>query len=248
MKKSLTAVIILASAIFATRFAVASSINLENKDEIKSALTSEKIEIKVPETIKLWPEKTPENPEQTDDCNYAGFNEGNTGTTKARIINCVKTIYYQVEVWGNVETDVNDFKAKVAETYKDSRGWSQIATFKEVQSGGDFSLIISDAASLDATPGCSGDLSCTTWSNQVIINDLRWREGTEASRAAGMPTRDYQHMVINHETGHWLGHYAHIEGCDAGGPAPIMLQQSTGLRGCDSFNAWPLKSELWTLR
>ena len=247
MKKLLTALFML-TCLLASRTVFASSINLENKDELKSALTSGKIEIKVPETIKLWPEKAPEAPDKIDDCNYAGFNEGNTGTTKARIINCVKTIYYQVVVWGNVATDVNDFKAKVAETYKDARGWSQIATFKEVQSGGDFSLILSDAASLDATPGCSGDLSCTTWSNQVIINDLRWREGTEASRSAGMSTRDYQHMVINHETGHWLGHYAHIEGCDAGGPAPIMLQQSTGLRGCDSFNAWPLKSELWTLR
>lgn len=248
MNKSLIVVIISVFSIFVTNLAFAEPINLENKDELKSALTSGKIEIKVPETIKLWPEKAPEAPDKIDDCNYAGFNEGNTGTTKARIINCVKTIYYQVEVWGNVKTDVNDFKAKVAETYKDPRGWSQIVAFKEVQSGGDFSLIISDAASLDATPGCSGDLSCTTWSNQVIINDLRWREGTEASRSAGMSTRDYQHMVINHETGHWLGHYSHIEGCDAGGPAPIMLQQSTGLRGCDSFNAWPLSSELWTLR
>lgn len=247
MKKLLTALLML-TCLFASRTVFAGPINLENKDELKSALTSGKIEIKVPETIKLWPEKAPEAPGQTDSCNYAGFNEGNTGTTKARIINCVKTIYYQVVVWGNVATDVNDFKAKVAETYKDSRGWSQIATFKEVTSNPDFYLILSDAASLDATPGCSGDLSCTTWSNQVIINDLRWREGTEASRSAGMSTRDYQHMVVNHETGHWLGHYAHEESCPNGGPAPIMLQQSTGLRGCSSFNAWPLKSELWTLR
>lgn len=247
MNEFLVSLAVLVCSVFATSFVSAESINLENKEELKAELTSEKIKIKVPETIKLWPEKTADTG-SSDDCDYAGFNEGNTGTTKVRIINCVKTIYYQVEVWGSVETDINDFKSKVAETYKDARGWSQIATFKEVQSGGDFSLILSDAASLDATPGCSGDLSCTTWSNQVIINDLRWREGTEASRAAGMSTRDYQHMVINHETGHWLGHYAHEESCPNGGPAPIMLQQSTGLRGCDSFNAWPLKSELWTLR
>ena len=159
-----------------------------------------------------------------------------------------KTFRYQVIVWGSVEADVEDFKTKVAETYKDQRGWSQIAVFKEVTEDPDFYVILSDAASLDATPGCSGELSCTTWSDQVIINDLRWREGTEASRNAGMSTRDYQHMVVNHETGHWLGHYAHEEKCDAGGPAPVMLQQSTGLRGCDSFNAWPLEFELWTLK
>ena len=248
MKKLLTALLIIACSVFITELVFAGSINLDDKDELKIELTSEKINLPIPEAIKLWPEQTATAPEQTDDCNYPGFNEGNTGTTKARIVNCRKIIYYQVAVWGDVVTDVNDFRAKAAETYKDSRGWSQIATFKEVESNPDFYLILSDAAHLDATPGCSGDLSCTNWSNQVIINDLRWREGTEASRAAGMSTRDYQHMVINHETGHWLGHYAHIESCEAGGPAPIMLQQSTGLRGCDSFNAWPLASELWTLR
>lgn len=247
MRKLLATILTIGSSTVLAQATFAGPLSSESKDELKAQLTSEKIELKSPETIKLWPEKVAE-PTSADDCNYAGFNEGNTGTTKARIINCVKTIYYQVEVWGNVVADINDFKAKVAETYKDSRGWSQIANFKEVESGGDFSLILSDAASLDATPGCSGDLSCTTWSNQVIINDERWREGTEASRNAGMSTRDYQHMVINHETGHWLGHYAHIESCENGGPAPIMLQQSTGLRGCSSFNAWPLQSELWTLR
>lgn len=242
------AVLVLVFCLTIGQTVFADSINLENKDELKEKLTAEIVNVKVPETIKLWPEKTSENAGQVDDCNYGGFNEGNTGTTKVRIINCVKTVYYQVVTWGSVVADVEDFKSKVAETLKDKRGWSQIVTFKEVTTNPDVYLILSDAASLDATPGCSGDLSCTTWSNQVIINDLRWREGTEASRSAGMSTRDYQHMVINHEMGHWLGHYAHIEGCDAGGPAPIMLQQSTGLRGCDSFNAWPLQSELWTLR
>ena len=246
MKKLATAVILFVCVALA-RPTFASVQGLD-KAELESKLTSEKISLKVPETIKLWPEKVAAAPAQTDDCNYAGFNEGNTGSTKARIINCVKTIYYQVEVWGSVQADLNDFKAKVAETYKDPRGWSQIVSFKEVSDGADLHLILSDAASLDATPGCSGDLSCTTWSNQVIINDERWREGTEASRNAGMSTRDYQHMVINHETGHWLGHYAHEESCPSGGPAPIMLQQSTGLRGCSSFNAWPLSWELWTLR
>ena len=182
MKKLLTALFML-TCLLASRTVFAVSINLENKDELKSALTSGKIEIKVPETIKLWPEKTPEAPGQTDSCNYAGFNEGNTGTTKARIINCVKTIYYQVVIWGNVATDVNDFKAKVAETYKDARGWSQIATFKEVTSNPDFYLILSDAASLDATPGCSGDLSCTDRSGCFHDNPFRQSgEGKGADR------------------------------------------------------------------
>lgn len=227
--------------------ATVKALSFENKDQIEAGLLTEEFELPFPTTVKLWPEKVAES-SSADPCNYAGINTGNTGTTKVRIINCVKTVYYSISQWGTVEASLEDFRAKIAETLSDKRGWSQILAFKEVQTGADVQFILSDPASLDATPGCSGDLSCTNWSNQVIINDVRWREGTEASRAAGMSTRDYQHMVINHELGHWLGHYEHETSCPNGGPAPIMLQQSTGLRGCDSFNAWPLKSELWTLR
>ena len=215
-----------------------------DKETLVSQLTAEEIAIPFPESFERWPE--PEKP--------GGTNTASTGDARGHMVDGVKVIYYKVQVWGTVEASVGDFKAKAAETLNDPRGWVRAGLkFVEVNSGQDLNLILSDTAHLAATPGCSGDLSCTTWANQVIINDIRWREGTEASRAGGMNTRDYQHMVINHEMGHWLGHYAHIEGCTAengfiGGPAPIMLQQSTGLRGCTSFNAWPLEAELWTLR
>ena len=206
---------------------------LENTEIEK--LTSGKISIPFPDTFKKWPEKVVVN--QSEE---RGNGEMVTGTGR-------KTFTYRVEVWGTVLAEVSDFKARVAETLADARGWVRAGlSFHEVSGSADLVIALSDAAHLDATPGCSGELSCTTWSNQVIINDLRWRGGTTASNAAGMSQRDYQHMVVNHEVGHWLGHYAHVESCPNGGPAPIMLQQSTGLRGCDSFNAWPLDSELWT--
>ena len=206
-----------------------------DKDTLMEQLTAEEISIPFPADFEKWPEV-----------------KANTDNTTAHMVNGMKTIYYKTMVWGSVVANFDDFKVKVAETLNDSRGWVRAGLkFVEVGSGQDVDVILSDPAHLEATPGCSGELSCTTWSNQVIINDVRWREGTEASRAGGMSTRDYQHMVVNHEMGHWLGHYSHIEGCTAengfiGGPAPIMLQQSTGLRGCTSFNAWPLTPELWT--
>jgi len=121
--------------------------------------------------------------------------------------------------------------------------------FVEVTEGQDLNIVLSDAASLEGYNGyCSGSLSCTSGYNEVIINDERWREGT-AETSGSLSIRDYQNMVVNHEMGHWLGHYNHIEACDVdGGAAPIMLQQSTGLRNCGSFNPWPLDFELWTLR
>lgn len=214
-----------------------------NLDNLATELTAEVIELPAPADFERWPEPEPVY------TNYNGTNSSSTANATGHIINGVKVIYYKTLVWGSVEASFSDFKSKVAETLNDSRGWVRAGLkFVEVNSGQDVNIILSDPASLGATAGCSSELSCTTWANEVIINDIRWREGTEASRAGGMSTRDYQHMVINHEMGHWLGHYAHEEGCSSSGPAPIMLQQSTGLRGCDSFNAWPLDYELWTLR
>ncbi|MBR3052090.1 DUF3152 domain-containing protein [Candidatus Saccharibacteria bacterium] len=216
-------------------------------EELTIQLTAEEIMIPFPDSFERWPEPVTAT-------RNGGTNTASTGDARGHTVNGTKVIYYKTMVWGSVMADFGDFKTKVAETLNDPRGWMRAGLkFVEVTDGQDVNVILSDPASLGATPGCSADLSCTTWANQVIINDVRWREGTEASRAGGMDTRDYQHMVTNHEMGHWLGHYAHIDGCTTengfiGGPAPIMLQQSTGLRGCSSFNAWPLEAELWTLR
>lgn len=232
------------------------SLSDESTDEPADEATNE-LESAEEETGAIEAAPTPEIAQETTPAPGAtstGTNTESTADARGHMVDGVKVIYYRTTIWGSVEANFDDFKSKVAETLNDPRGWVRAGLkFVEVTSGQDVDVILSDPASLEATAGCSGDLSCTTWANQVIINDVRWREGTEVTLAAGASTRDYQHMVVNHEMGHWLGHYAHIEGCTAengfaGGPAPIMLQQSTGLRGCASFNAWPLESELWTLR
>ena len=227
-----------------------------DKESLAEQLTAEGIAIPFPESFTRWPEKSAASSPVASSSGGSSdaTNTASTGDARGHMVDGVKVIYYKPLVWGTVEADFNDFKRKVAETLNDARGWPRAGLkFVEVTSGQDVNIILSDPAHLGATPGCGADLSCTTWANQVIINDVRWREGTEATRAGGMSTRDYQHMVVNHEMGHWLGHYAHIDGCTAengfaGGPAPIMEQQSTGLRGCASYNPWPLEAELWTLR
>lgn len=196
--------------------------------------------------------------EETESSPYAGTGVNSNGTNSSSTYNAVaheidgvKVVYYKTLVWGSVEANFEDFRTKVKETLADSRGWERAGLrFVEVTEGQDLNIVLSDADHLEGYDGyCSGQLSCTSGQNEVIINDERWREGTEATVSGGMTTREYQHMVLNHEVGHWLGHYSHIEACDAdGGVAPIMLQQSTGLRNCGSFNPWPLDDELWTLR
>lgn len=157
-------------------------------------------------------------------------------------------VTYSVETRGTITADLAEFKQQAHATLNDSRGWSRLdATFTEVASGGSFTLVLAEASqvpSFSAT-GCSTTYSCTV-GRYVIINQDRWLGATDPWNSAGGTLRDYRHMVVNHETGHWLGH-GH-EYC--GGPgkaAPVMQQQSIGLQGC-TFNPWPLDSEIWSSR
>lgn len=154
---------------------------------------------------------------------------------------------YTIKTDGTTRSNLSEFSTQTAETLSDTRGWSQLGIkFKQVSSGGDFHLILAEASRVPSySPGCSADWSCRVGVS-VIINDDRWAGATTAWNNAGGSLRDYRHMVINHEIGHWLGH-GHINCSAPGAYAPIMQQQSIDLQGC-KFNPWPLPSELWTSR
>ena len=156
-----------------------------------------------------------------------------------------RTITYDVSTRGTTKGTLEDFKKVVAETFADSRGWVRAnVSFKYVESGGQLHMILAEPSVVGALGGCSSQLSCTV-KPSVYINDDRYMGASESYRELGVSVANYRTMVINHEVGHWLGH-DHITTCETNtGLAPIMLQQSTGLRGCRP-NYWPLSSELWT--
>ena len=158
-----------------------------------------------------------------------------------------RTFTYTIGTKGTTRSDLAEFSAQANETLNSSRGWAQLGVnFKQVSSGGMFNLILSEASQVPTfSSGCSAQWSCRVGVS-VIINDDRWQGGTTAWNNAGGGIRDYRHMVINHEVGHWLGH-GHIPCSAPGAYAPLMLQQSIDLGGC-RFNPWPLDSELWTSR
>ncbi len=156
------------------------------------------------------------------------------------------TFTYEVRGKGNA-TSLEDFAARAAQTYADPRGWNLGGSirFVRVARGGDFTLWLSAARYLPTfSSGCSTTYSCRVGRN-VIINEARWNGSTPSYTAAGAPLRDYQHMVLNHETGHWLG-FGHSYCSGNGQPAPVMQQQSKSLQGCRA-NAWPTAGERSTL-
>ncbi|GAA2619922.1 DUF3152 domain-containing protein [Paractinoplanes durhamensis] len=78
--------------------------------------------------------------------------------------------------------------------------------------------------------------SCRT-TGKAIINLDRWRLSAKPYLYAKVPLATYRQYVVNHEVGHELGH--RHEGCPkAGGPAPVMVQQTLTTRGCVPY-AWP---------
>lgn len=155
------------------------------------------------------------------------------------------TVTYDVTTKGMVHANVAEFKLQANQTLNDPRGWARMnVRFVEVPAGGRFTLVLAEASQLPTfSSGCSAEYSCRA-GRYVVINQDRWLGATPSWNAASGSLRDYRHMVINHETGHWLGH--DHEFCGAPGQAaPVMQQQSIDLQGC-SFNPWPLASELWS--
>lgn len=156
-----------------------------------------------------------------------------------------RTVTYDAAARGVLTADLAEFKRQANATLNDPRGWARMGViFQEVASGGMFSLVLAEANQLPVfSPGCSAEYSCRA-GRYVIINQDRWLGATPSWNAAGGSLRDYRHMVVNHEVGHWLGH-GHEDCAAAGQSAAVMQQQSINLQGC-SFNPWPTTSELWS--
>lgn len=147
---------------------------------------------------------------------------------------------YRVTVEEGIDgVDVERFGREVGAILADPRGWTGAGRWRLQRVGPDDPADFTVALTTPVTRGVlCGDVtdhytSCRN-GDRVVINVARW--------AGGVPqfTGDlatYRRYLLNHEVGHRLGR-GHELCPRAGGPAPVMQQQTLGLHGCLP-NAWP---------
>ena len=158
------------------------------------------------------------------------------GSVPAPGAGTVRTV--RVEVERDLPVDRDRFAALVLATLNDPRGWGHGGAMSFARTDGDAPISVMLASPRTSARLCGaldsrGHLSCRN-GPQVVLTFARWVLGTEeyADNLTG-----YRQYVVNHEVGHALGH-GHVRCPGPGLPAPVMQQQTLGLKGCTQ-NPWP---------
>ena len=146
-------------------------------------------------------------------------------------------IRYRVEVEVEVPFDSDEFARDVDRTLGDRRSWTKTGLYSfQRNETGPLRIVLATPKTTDrlcAPLETRGEVSCRN-GNVVAVNALRWSRG---ARSYGKDIRSYRAYVINHEVGHSLG-LPHVPCPAPAARAPVMLQQTLGLGGCEA-NPWP---------
>ncbi len=170
------------------------------------------------------------------------------------------TLYrFNVKTETEVAYDADQLAREVVAILADERSWAGRldVRFQLVAGGADsglaadpgveFTLYLATPNTVDAL--CAplptrGRLSCRN-GNRVVENFHRWMRGPDVFHnlfAGELET--YRQYLINHEIGHRIGRgHENISTCRPDMYAPVMMQQTFGLRGC-AINGWPVWDRL----
>lgn len=137
---------------------------------------------------------------------------------------------YSTSVDSDVQYSPTKFAEEVAIYLADPDGWvSRGTTFFAVKKNPSILIRLTSPKTM-ATLNCqNSELSCAEiHGKHVYLNSDRWKHGSEKSK---LKLSDYRQYVVTHEIGHILG-YDHV-GCPGNGhPAPLMMQQTLGIKNC----------------
>ncbi|BCJ64638.1 DUF3152 domain-containing protein [Polymorphospora rubra] len=172
------------------------------------------------------------------------------GTTQGEVAGTAGTLRrYRIAVEKGADEDVEAFGATVDAVLANKGSWigSGRLRLQRVpdRAGHDFTVYLVTAQTaytmcqagwVDIRVDGKPYTSCRA-QGKVILNLDRWRTSVPHYVEAEVPLDVYRDYVVNHEVGHELG-YNHERCPGQGRPAPVMMQQTLFLNGCEA-NPWP---------
>ncbi|MDO5049826.1 MAG: DUF3152 domain-containing protein [Actinomycetaceae bacterium] len=146
---------------------------------------------------------------------------------------------YTIEIDQGLPVEGEEFSREVSATLNNKHGWGR--NFQQINdpTKADTRIILASPNLVDklcAPLKTMGQTSCNN-NQYTAINIERWAYGASPFLQAGGTIEEYRQYVISHEVGHAIGH-GHAPCPAPGATAPVMLQQTLNMRGCQT-NPWP---------
>lgn len=146
---------------------------------------------------------------------------------------------YVVELEASSPLGADEFAIDVDRILQDPRSWigsGEVALQRVDRAPVDFRITLARPTTVDRLcrpMRTDGIYSC--WNHRrAVINLARWQRGADTY---GDDLVGYRRYLINHEVGHALD-YRHAACPGRGRPAPVMMQQTSGVGIC-APNPWP---------